>query len=487
MFTYSLWLNSYLTTVPSHALNNIQMKQLITLLLIVLGPIFLFGQNIPNANFNEVSMNPCPFDSTQQLFQYDDWFIYQTINDAWDGPIDSTKCIGLVDIVNNYQIDLSQIDAMKPLFIKSLMGEEDKILLESNYLYTAGLGVWSNNISSLNDSTSCANGFCSGALLGIEIPSEDGMETQLRIYPKTFTIDSGFDYRYTCIPTEKFNENYLKEVVFKFTFNTTDLSELSLRPASFYFGETWNISYIENDIEIETNEIDSIYNYYLDDMTWGVNTLILYGDTTYPSAENISYLEANFTPNQPDVLTFNMHVSYISSLVFQPFTDIRGSFIEGSDSIRHQVNLILEGGNLCIQTLVDMPFEGEEKFIYKDGNIDFGKNACMQFKLGAKLVVADNATLHYGEHGMGMIALRQGGTIELGKNSTLVIDNTLKMYEYRTQEPQQIYMTLNTGSSLIFGEYAHINNTNSLNQAMKLNVFMKGGVLDVIESIQQKI
>jgi len=107
----------------------------------------------------------------------------------------------------------------------------------------------------------------------------------------------------------------------------------------------------------------------------------------------------------------------------------------------------------------------------------------MRFQEGSSLVVDDDTHFVYGKNGMGMLAIATGGSIELGKNSTLEINNTVALYEltqlYGVEEDQQIYMTLNEGSSLIFGKDAHLTNKYSIDKKMKLNIYMNGGTIDM--------
>ena len=107
----------------------------------------------------------------------------------------------------------------------------------------------------------------------------------------------------------------------------------------------------------------------------------------------------------------------------------------------------------------------------------------MQFGESSKLIVGDNARLDYGFNGVGNLALRSRSSIEIGEGAELHINNNVMLFEYKyDSEPEQIYMTLNKGSKLSFGELAHIGNDYSMGGLMKLNIYMKGGEVDLTET-----
>jgi hypothetical protein len=103
----------------------------------------------------------------------------------------------------------------------------------------------------------------------------------------------------------------------------------------------------------------------------------------------------------------------------------------------------------------------------------------MAFGDGGELNVAANSIFDYGKQGIGMMALRTGAKINIASNSSLVIHNHINMYEYSyNATPQNIYMTLNKGSKLVFAEGAQLTNWFSKDSTMQLVVNMNGGELD---------
>ncbi len=469
------------------------MKRIFTLFF-SLSILITFGQDAypPNNSFTQSSIQPCPFDSTQMLLQADDWLIYQTLDDTWDGTMDSTKCIGVKDTLGKLIIELSQIDISKPVFVKSLMDENTKVPMIANAIYEGAAYIETSDDTFVNFSPNCGNGFCTGVIFGIEVPDSTGTSTNLRTYSDIAEGGSDLNYNDFCIATENFpDEIFLKEVVFKFKLLNSSAEDLWFRPSSSaLFGFDFWIDLIDRDTTVGgISSVDSTYYVFLHEISNGPglfyeNFILVYHDTTYPSPEYLSYLDLNPLENDTVQNTISLIVEYFQVLHPQPFVEFRGGLIEGSDSIRHHFNLINDGGDLCFgYGFVEFTFSGGDNYIHNGGDIYFGgPSACFQFKNNSALIVGDDTYLEYGENGMGMLALATGGTIKIGKNSTLFINNTMALLEqpqlYGIVEDQQIYMELNKGSTLAFGEKAKLTNKFSIDKNMKLNIYMNGGILD---------
>jgi hypothetical protein len=50
-------------------------------------------------------------------------------------------------------------------------------------------------------------------------------------------------------------------------------------------------------------------------------------------------------------------VYFYQTLEIQPFTHLRGALVQGSDTLRHILNLVNNGGNFCLNFL-DLIFSG---------------------------------------------------------------------------------------------------------------------------------
>ena len=112
--------------------------------------------------------------------------------------------------------------------------------------------------------------------------------------------------------------------------------------------------------------------------------------------------------------------------------------------------------------------------------IFFNKDACIQFSEGSKLIVRENAAATLGSKGHGILALRTGSEIFLEKNTTLEIDLRLEMHELPGEvEKQNIYTHLSPGAKLSFTKHALVGNQFSIDQAMKMYVYLNGGSIDL--------
>lgn len=456
-------------------------------------PFLLFAsllqaQSLPNNNFKNLSTLPCPFDPSVEVTQPVGWRLYQTLDGKWDGPIDSTVCVSVEQVYTwgAIKIDLDQIDPARPLFIRCLLDDDNKIPLEPDWLFLAQGYLVTSSAVQLNQSNQCEDGICTGVIAGIEIPDETGDSTQLRIYVGPYE-DMYYDAYSTCMPSEKFSENYLREFIFKIQADTsaTQPQDFSITATVMDIGAILDIARI---FEVIVPEFLWTGQEYLAELQYFAvngwfNFLFMYGSNTYPSLANPHFIDATPEENSPEPKVINLQVNEYESAYFQPFTYLRGGLVEGSDSIRHEANLVNLGGNLCIN-FVELVFEENTSYVHHGGQLDFsGETACMQFRTGGALVVADSSILHFGTGGHGMLALRTGGTVEIGKGGTLLIDNMLMLTPYHPDpadpETRQVYMELNPGATLAFGPHARIMRKFNPENDMRLNIYMNGGALDL--------
>ena len=176
------------------------MKTNFTFLLFILISHQALSQLLPNFSFNDVSPQPCLVDSSQTILLPDFWTIYQTQNDKWDGPLDSTYCIGVYLNGNDVRISTDDFDTSRPLFIRCRLEGDDKIQLNQNSLFNANFYVFISDSIQLNTDVDCENELCSGIIVGIEIPDSLGTGESLRKYqsslrePFSSHVSEGFCY-----------------------------------------------------------------------------------------------------------------------------------------------------------------------------------------------------------------------------------------------------------------------------------------------------
>jgi hypothetical protein len=433
--------------------------------------------------FDTYETKPCPFDATKTISQPKNWVVYQTQNGAWDGPVDSSRCIAAtVSGSTGMKIDLTQIDPSRPLFVRAKAQEFFFTpSLTPNSLFNFNFyGTVSDTSVHIKTGANCVESVCSGVFLGINIPGEvrkqSGLMTQYGNY-----LEIG-----TCFPSEFFIEQTLRDLVLKFQFEANAvLTNRSLQLSYIQISQT------NGETGYVTEAIAAPFNYNASTSTYEMNIaetvpfsfsqafLMLYTQIGFPSASNPSYVEARPEPNSKVQETINLTVESFQSLEIQPFTYLRGALVEGNDTLRHIANLVNNGGEICFN-FIDVVFNGGSGYKHSGGTLTMQSPfSCMQYRNGSALCVTKGAALHYGNEGTGMLALCANSTIVLEADATLVFDGVLNMSECNDLIPsQQLYMDLPPGARLIFTKDAHLTNQFSKDRQMKLNVRMLGGTLD---------
>jgi hypothetical protein len=436
-------------------------------------------QNVLPDFTNHISVN-CPFDSSVQIETYAGWVAYQTLDDNWNGPVDSTRCLDLYDAANSYgTINLNQIDTSRRIFIKLDSAATAGLFLDSNAVYKGYINIGSSNGVEVDFSANCDSALCSYIITNIEIPDSTFTGFDQRVY------QTDFDYyqRDYCFPTEYFsNGNRLNNYVIalkasgdtengKLFFYYADLHKIDVNSGG-------QVQVIDSNADLD-NYYGGLDDYYFYSQGWEFAYLFLH-DTIYPAANNITYYDFYPQPNENMQHSLDVYFEFETTVHLQPFVSFRGGLVLGDSVLRHNINLYNDGADMCLG-FMDVMMEDNNRFIYNSGNVDFGEHrTCLGFGKGASLNVSQGATFHYGSPGMGMLLVKTGGTINIEKNAELVIHNTLIMYEYANDPaPQQIYMTLNEGAKLTFAPGSRVVNMYSMDGTIKLNIFMKGGEVDL--------
>jgi len=433
-----------------------------------------------------VEQRPCPYNAGIAVVQPQFWHIYQTLDGHWNGPVDSSRCISVTALPSNVGIEiaLEQVSPTEPLFIRArldLFPPEDFF---PDYLYnTFNTARILPGDSLLRLTTDCPGDLCSGAIVGIAIPDENGMpgaatrfHTALAsVYPPFPNSFKSVDAA-ACFPTERFNDQRLKEFILKFTFaDTATMAGRHLRVYSTQIEPEPFGPGLINGIFADSNPypIEAAANF------WGLNFLGLYTAPTYPGPQNPSYIEVVPVPNTTVPQNITLTVEGHQTLEMQPFAQFRGGLVAGSASERHQFTLQNNGGDLCLN-FVDLIFDNGDALHHAAGQISMNNSfSCMQFKNGSELRVKEGASLHYGQNGAGMLVICANSAIALERNATLVVDCILQISECNDALPSHdIFTDLPPGSRLVFTENAWLTNRFSKDQNMRLNVRMLGGTLD---------
>ena len=457
------------------------MKQILlsALLAFFTASVCLSQISLPGGDFFVNDSFPCPTDSNILIRTKQYWEAYQTSNDLWDGPRDSS-CISLRDNSNiGTRILFSEIDTSKIVFVRWVY--DTVYPLDTNNLFNLTAQIGWNDYQNLRLDNTCSGGICSGIQLGIQIPDSTGNSNDLRWYTAPVEYDPGFGYQIgICFPTEKFvNGNSVKEVILQFKTRQIQPGADRFTIHSIDFGWMSPV-YSEKHYSFTTSFPISTrhWEYDINIFSSSSNNLVMYQDTTYPNANHVSYADVTVSSNPSTIDTIDIIVPSFCTLDFQPYSQLRGSLTQGSTTQRHIVNLINNGGEICM-SIVELLFGNGSTYFHKSGELSSeGNFSCMMFWHGGKFILGENQTLHYGKNGKGMLAVRTGGKVEIGKNSELIIGNTFVFGRMMGETtPGHIYLTLNYGSKLTFAPGAKLSNGLGLPEA-RIFVKMRGGILD---------
>lgn len=440
-----------------------------------------YGQLVTNPFFTEVTSSTCPFDSTQTVHWPQGWRAYQTTDGRWDGPVDSSRCLSFRMEANGFMA-LDQIDLSLPLFVSTEAFLNDGLLMP-DWVYGIGSGVLSP--SPLLNGVDCPGGICSGLIYRVDVPAETLGERDFRTYIAPFGEMQFYDYD-GCLVTERFAEQYLERLVIKLTFDDLDAPQDDLR---LYYADVINSSgfgpprVFEGIVMPEFTYDGQAYAAPIEDVVedafWASVLIGRYPDTTYPSEDNIRYIEVSIASDPPTQQVINLYINEYTALHFQLFTMIRPGKVAGSDSLRHVLNITSGGGSWCFSSFAELVFDGNTHFVYDGGQLDFnGEQSCLMFLDGSELRVADGQTLHYGQNGLGILGIGRGSRAVLGRNSKLHINNQMLLWNHEVSAGNQAYLDLQPGNELVFGPQARLERLGIQEEGIYLNVYMNGGRLD---------
>lgn len=434
-------------------------------------------------NFREIEEVNCPFQSGTTVEWPVGWSVYHTKNNLWDGEVDSAWCISLDYIMQvgpDYMyISAEEIDGERPVFIRTLNHPDLPVLMPPNMLFVVGGLILLEDGTILHLGT--GNPPASGILISIDIPAEDGVQRDRRNNFYEFGDSTIGSYSESCFASEKFADQYLQEVVLalslRYTIDKGYLAELgAINVYPVYYFDILAQHDIDKQWWVDTSYVIPVSE--LGSMPYPIeNYLLPYTSPEYPSSQHISYYELSPFTLSDTAVTISVLVEEYMSLVPQPFTAFRGGLVEGSDSLRHCVELINNGGSLCLE-IVEIAFEDDTKYVHKAGTVEMTTDAaCMMFKAGAAMEIGDKAHLDYGSPAKGFLAMKQGSQLILNDDASMTINNTLVLQLTPTTDRTHPTVYLHPGSKLSFSETAHLEAWGSAD--LRLQVMMLGGTLDV--------
>lgn len=441
----------------------------------ILFPGNIFCQQIPSADAYTAEDTVCIWDNTVSFTTTKKYTAYQTTDNTFNGPIDSNYCVSLKydEAFSGLSFWPADFDLSRSIYIKAQINDNEQIPLEKDAVYMLEEDFL-NSTDGLIFGNTCPELICSGLIIGITIP-----DSTLTSDTTRWHVISGDSYDYnTCFATEKFEDQKLNSLIYKFTINP-DLAEVAKDYSPPYINQLGDVQLITDLTNVEGNYVGgeyNVYDYYFLSYPIGV---LKYDNLTYPSTSYFDYIDVSPNPNTADVQIINLTINEGYTLLTQPYVQLRGAQVEG-DTLRHEVNLINNGGTFCV-SVAEMIFDGNTHYIFKKGAMDlYSPMSCLMFRNGASIEVADDGHLAYGKNGTGVLGLGSGGTIKIGKNASLTINNRVSIIKNpNSVYSGDIYMNLNKGSKLTFGQGASITNDEKSLSGGHLCIYMNGGELDM--------
>jgi len=447
----------------------------VCLTLNILFPGNIFCQQIPSADAYTAEDTVCIWDNTVSFTTTKKYTAYQTTDNTFNGPIDSNYCVSLryEEAFSGLSFWPADFDLSRSIYIKAQINDNEQIPLEKDAVYMLEEDFL-NSTDGLIFGNDCPELICSGLIIGITIP-----DSTLTSDTTRWHVISGDSYDYnTCFATEKFEDQKLNSLIYKFTINP-DLVEVAKDYSPPYINQLGDVQLITDLTNVDGNYVGgeyNVYDYYFLSYPIGV---LKYDNLTYPSTSYFDYIDVSPNPNTTDVQIINLTINEGYTLLTQPYVQLRGAQVEG-DTLRHEVNLINNGGTFCV-SVAEMIFDGNTHYIFKKGAMDlYSPMSCLMFRNGASIEVADDGHLAYGKNGTGVLGLGSGGTIKIGKNASLTINNRVSIIKNpNSVYSGDIYINLNKGSKLTFGQGASITNDEKSLSGGHLCIYMNGGELDM--------
>jgi hypothetical protein len=459
-----------------------------SLVLLLAFPFLLNAQ----LGFEDFTTVPCSFGDLSIVLP-DGWLAYQTVDDQWDGEPESGVCISMLQGSSSENALLQLDDALedKPVFLSRTLDVD----LAANDMWSVLMDWDSNAYASLL--TDCADSLsCSELLFRIQVPNHpDSVLTvtdDLRSFPFKESEPLGFGTIQGvagCLPTQYFEEQTLIEVIYvlypdwEIAGNEIEIPALAIEQVP-YFNLIDESTFYDYYSHSYNSELDTHYYF----TNWDHQLVTYNPEDGYPSSDNISFIDIQPDDGVASDTQQNIQVElgipgdWDQIVVsFQPHTFFRGALVEGSDSIRHNLELVFANAELCGPLLVDYPLEPGNGLVFHEGAVEFGKRNCFIINDAAYLEVAKEGALNYGLDGIGMLAMHPGSEVILESGAYLQFGNSLVLADKSvSEESTHCDIYLHPGSVFSFTEKARVVNL-SPDERQKIRVHLLGGAIDYTE------
>lgn len=451
---------------------------LIFIVFYIVSGVKLGAQIIPfNNSLNRVD-TICSYNDTINLVTVTGWQAYQTIENTYDGTIDSSICVSLKEDTTYSGISFlySSMDSTRSLYLKALIDTNNWVELGSNNVYNIYSSLFPE-LGLLNSSTTCSEEICSGIIMGIStFDTDDNLINKRWIFVSVDSMVEDYGNAF-CFPAEYLPNQYITDFIYKYSF-----TEKIAADTIFMYGATileWiygvNFYSLESVPGFYEDSVFVIPSAYLHDF-YSPTIVASFNKSGIPSIENTDTIFAAPLPNTETVKTVELRIDPYDVLQIQPYVKFSGGYVVG-DTLRHNFHLVNEGGNFCVY-YIDLAFTDTSKYIHNSGLLDMNyTTSCLMFGNGGTLEIGEGATLYYGSNGVGILGLAKNAQINLLPNSSLVIGNNVQLFGTQDFDPS-IYVQLNAGNKVVFTIGSTIRPFNAQSQEMQLCFYMNGGELD---------
>lgn len=419
-----------------------------------------------NPEFGPLVEITCGQNTVQQP---DNWIIYHTTTNTWDGPIDTTTCISVANAGStSLELEAGTYEPFRPVYAR--LQSAESMPLDPDNLYRFFTDTYSSN---WNNTDWPEDGWANGCAVEITYPGnpDTGDEPTALWYDANFTYDPywGSYSASNCVATHYVPGAEVTEFVLKLIFDESEVPFI-LSP---YCDPLYDYNLITNDNIANWVNSWSEGSYVQFDWT----TVITYDPAFgYPAATNPSFIDVYPEPNTSEQQVVQIEVSEYGGLTYQPFAFLRGGLLDGSTEDRHLLKIVNNSMSNCTNLFIEVVFPPGYSFVHMNGDYNLDPAGCMLFRRDATLEVAAGSTMNYGNLGAGMLGLFEGAHVVLNEGSTLRIDNTIALWELDwLTDTQEIVIPLPNGSLLEFGEYAKLA---EVPDGFTIKLLMQGGSVD---------
>ena len=462
---------------------QIKMKFLLVVLLIPIS-IALQSQDFLSLEY-EIETKTCPEDTSITFTGIKNWDIFQTLDNSPNGErINNCENIDFANI-GRFILPLKNIDPDRSIFIKNENPLNKKIdpnrifeAYTSSLILNEGEFIKEDPQGRVNKILVDVDGI---GEFGDTIENNFQVQSDINIQSNRITLRD-------CVITEKQDSQTVNEICF--VLEARDFSDSSVLIIPRFFMQTypWGDPFFMNSIVRNIYLENGIYKPH----PWETFSIASHASTSVyhltpgdPSPDNMHYYNIQVEDSTTQH-TIDLDLDNDYSLIFQRYTQIRGALVAGEDSLRHKFNINLEGGSICFQFAIDFITEEDNEFRYLSGNVNFtALNACMQFQGGSKLRIMENARFHFGQNGVGLLSLKPGSEVVIEDGAELYMDGNILLSGYRDSE--SIKIELGPGQKLTFSPNAHIYPLIDEFYFKQIDVYLKGGELDIQHLDEQSL